>query len=74
MHLEGLSWDFVDRIFHRDSWVLNPFEVLGHISKHFLSIPLIGFELDTLLIAVHPTVNCTRLVIVCVLETMFPLS
>jgi hypothetical protein len=64
-----LSWDFVDRIFHEASWVSNPFEVLSCLPEHFLLIPLIGFRLDNLLIVVHPTVDCTRLVIVHELET-----
>ena len=48
---------------------MNPFEVLSHIPEHLLSIPLIGFGFDTLLIVVHPTVDYTRLVIVHELET-----
>jgi hypothetical protein len=38
-------------------------------SNHFLSIPLTGFGLDTLLIVVYPTFDCTRLVTVRVLAT-----
>jgi hypothetical protein len=33
MHIEGLSWDSVDRIFHGASWVSNPFEVLSLSSR-----------------------------------------
>jgi hypothetical protein len=62
MHIEDLSWDSVDRICHGASWVSNPFKVRSRLPEHLLSIPLIGFGLDTLLIAVHPTVDCTRLV------------
>jgi hypothetical protein len=69
MHIEGLSWDFVDYIFHGASWVSNPFEVLIRLPEHLLSIPLIGFGLDTLLIVVHPTVDCTRLGVVHELAT-----
>ena len=72
-HIEGLSWDSVDRIFHRASWVSNPFEVLSRLPEHFLSIPLIGFGLDTLLIVVHSTVDCTCLVVVHQLVTYLPL-
>jgi hypothetical protein len=68
-HIEDLSWYSVDHIFHGGLWVLNPFEVLSRLPEHFLSIPLIGFGLDTLLIVVHPTVDCTRLVIVHELAT-----
>jgi hypothetical protein len=69
MHIEGLSWDSIDRICHEALWVSNPFEVLSNLSEHFLLIPLIIFWLDTLLIAIHLTVDYTRLAIVCELAT-----
>jgi hypothetical protein len=69
MHIEGLSWDFVDFIFHGASWVSNLFEVLSHILEHLISIPFIGFSIDTLLIVVCPTIDYTRLVVVRELET-----
>ena len=61
--------DSVDRILHGASWVSNPFKVLGHLLEQFLLIPSIDFGLDTMLIAVHSTVDCTRLVIVHELAT-----
>jgi hypothetical protein len=73
MHIEGLSWDSVDLIFHGALWVSNPFDALIHLPEHFLSIPSIGFGLDTLLIGVQPTVDCTYLVIVHKMETYFHL-
>jgi hypothetical protein len=39
------------------------------LSDHFLSIPLTGFGLNTLLIVVYPTFNCTCLVTVHALAT-----
>jgi hypothetical protein len=53
----------------RASWVWNLLEVLSCISEHFLSISLTGFGLDTLLIVVYLTFDCTRLVSVHALET-----
>ena len=67
MHIEELSWDSVDHIVHGASWVLNLFEVLSRLPEHLLSIPFIGFGLDTLLIVVYPTADCTCLMIVHVL-------
>jgi hypothetical protein len=49
--------------------VSNPFEVLSCLPGHFLSIPWIGFGLDTLLIVVHLTVDSTRLATVRELAT-----
>jgi hypothetical protein len=66
-HIEDLLRDSVVSIFHGASWVSNPFEVLIRLPEHLLSIPLIGFRLDTLLIVVYPTTDCTRLIVVHVL-------
>jgi hypothetical protein len=51
------------------SWKSNLFEILYCLPDHLLSIPLLGFKIFILLIAVHPTVDCTRLVTVCDMET-----
>ena len=55
--------------FPRSFVVSNSFEVLIFLPDDLLSIPLIGFRLDTLLIVVYPTFDCTRLVTVRVLAT-----
>ena len=68
-HIEDLLRDSVVFICHGASWVSNPFKVLICLPDHFLSILLTGFGLDTLLIVVYPTFDCTRLVIVHALAT-----
>ena len=67
--IEDLLRDSVVCIFHGALWVSNPFKVLSCLPEHFLSITLTFFGLNTLLIVVYPTFDCTRLVIVRVLAT-----
>ena len=52
---------------------MNLFEVLSRLLEHLLLIPLTGFGLDTLLIVVYPTIDCTRLVTVHVLVNWLPI-
>ena len=66
-HIEDLLRDSVVCIFHGASWVSNTFEVLSCILDHLLSITMTGFELETLLIVVYPTADCTHLIVVHVL-------